>query len=146
MNTLNLIFKEFDALLAQHKTLSKIKCIGDCYMAAGGIFDDTSNPAQHAKDMVSFCSHSILKIAELDGTLNEQLRIRAGINTGGPIVAGVSGTEKPMFEILGPTINMAQQMEHHGVPMMVHISRPVYELIYGGSFDVKERKDIHISR
>lgn len=68
-----------------------------------------------------------------------KLRIRVGINTGGPIMAGVIGTDKPTFEILGPAINMAQQMKHHGVPMKVHISRSVYQLIYGGPFNIKER-------
>jgi class 3 adenylate cyclase len=67
------------------------------------------------------------------------LRIRVGVNSGGPIVAGVLGVGKPTFEILGPAINMAQQMEHHGVPMMVHVSRAVYELVYGEAFDIKER-------
>ena len=144
MKTLNYIFKEDDALVAQHKTLSKIKCIGDCYMCAGGIFDEVNNPAQHAKEMVEFGLDAIRKLIEIDEVLNEQLRIRVGINTGGPIVAGVFTTGKPTFEILGPTINMAQQMEHHGVPMQVHVSRPVYELIYGGNFDIKERGEIEV--
>ena len=68
------------------------------------------------------------------------------MNTGRPIVAGVLGTEKPTFEILGPAINMAQQMEHHGVLMKVHISRSTYELIYGGSFVIKERGQIEIKK
>ena len=58
------------------------------------------------------CSLDLIfnKITELDEFLNETLRIRVGINNGGrPIVAGVLGTEKPTFEILGPTINIAQQ-------------------------------------
>jgi class 3 adenylate cyclase len=56
--------------------------------------------------------------------LSENLQIRVGVNTGGPIVAGVLGgigSGKPMFEILGPPINIAQQMEYHGVPMNVYI-------------------------
>ena len=76
--------------------------------------------------------------------LNETLQIRVGINTGGPIVAGVLGIGKPTFEILGPAINMAQQMEHHGVPMQVHVSRSVYELIYGDAFTIKERGQIEV--
>jgi class 3 adenylate cyclase len=77
---------------------------------------------------------------DLNSELGEKLQIRVGINTGGPIVAGVlgGGVGKPTFEILGPAINLAQQMEHHGVPMAVHISRCVYELIYGDQFHVKE--------
>jgi class 3 adenylate cyclase len=81
--------------------------------------------------------------------LNEQLKIRVGVNTGGPIITGVlggTGSGKPTFETLGPAINMAQQMEHCGVPMQVHISRAVYELIYGGEFKVAERGTIQISQ
>jgi class 3 adenylate cyclase len=68
-----------------------------------------------------------------------------GVNTGGPIVVGVLGIGKPTFEILGPAINMAQQMEHHGVPMHVHVSRAVYELVYGEAFHIKERGETQIN-
>ena len=84
------------------------------------------------------------KIGSINESLEQNLRIRVGVNAGGPIVAGVLGTDKPTFEIFGPAINMAQQMEHNGVPMQVHISRPVYELIYGGNFDIKERGEIDV--
>ncbi|OHT13831.1 Adenylate and Guanylate cyclase catalytic domain containing protein [Tritrichomonas foetus] len=144
MKTLNMLFKEFDALTQIHSTMTKIKCIGDCYMAAGGIFMEVNQPAVHAKDVVEFGLDAIQAVLDLDEKINESLRIRVGINTGGPIVAGVLGTEKPTFEILGPTINMAQQMEHHGVPMKVHISRAVYELIYGGNFKIQERGEVEI--
>ncbi|OHS96775.1 Adenylate and Guanylate cyclase catalytic domain containing protein [Tritrichomonas foetus] len=144
MKTLNLLFKEYDALVAVHTTMTKIKCIGDCYMAAGGIFAEINQPAVHAKDVVEFGLDAIESLEELNVKIDQKLQIRVGINTGGPIVAGVLGTEKPTFEILGPTINMAQQMEHHGIPMKVHISRAVYELIYGGNFEVKERGEIEI--
>jgi class 3 adenylate cyclase len=96
---------------------------------------------------VSFGLDSLDSIRELDDEQNEKLEIRVGINTGGPIVAGVlcGGVGKPTFEILGPSINMAQQMEHHGVPMQVHVSRAVYELIYGDQFIVKERGQIEVN-
>ncbi|EAY14786.1 Adenylate and Guanylate cyclase catalytic domain containing protein [Trichomonas vaginalis G3] len=144
MRMLNILFKEFDAITNSHKTMTKIKCIGDCYMAAGGIFDEVNQPAVHAREVVEFGTQVIKKILEIDENENESLRIRVGINTGGPIVAGVIGTEKPTFEILGPAINIAHEMEHHGVPMKVHISRPVYELIYGQQFDIKERGEIDV--
>ena len=144
MQTLNRLFRMFDARLAPHETMTKIKCIGDCYMAAGGIFSEINQPAVHAKEVCEFGLESIDAIEENNREHDMSLRIRVGINTGGPIVAGVLGTEKPTFEILGPAINMAQQMEHNGVPMKVHISRSVYELIYGGSFNVKERGQIQI--
>ncbi|OHT15784.1 Adenylate and Guanylate cyclase catalytic domain containing protein [Tritrichomonas foetus] len=144
MSTLNLMYKYFDSALSHGKTLTKIKCIGDCYMAAGGIFTEMNQPAIHAKEAVEFGLSAIESIEQLNKEKNESLKIRVGINTGGPIVAGVLGTEKPTFEILGPAINMAQQMEHNGMPMLVHISRSVYELIYSGSFKIKERGQISI--
>ena len=144
MATLNSLFKEFDALVASHITMTKIKCIGDCYMAAGGIFADVNQPAVHAKEVVDFGLDAIGAVKKINEALNESLRIRVGVNSGGPIVAGVLGVGKPTFEILGPAINMAQQMEHHGVPMQVHISRLVYELIYGDQFVVKERGQIEV--
>ncbi|OHS95554.1 Adenylate and Guanylate cyclase catalytic domain containing protein [Tritrichomonas foetus] len=144
MKTLTLLFKYFDSSTASHSTMTKCKCIGDCYMAAGGIFADVNQPAVHAKDVVEFGLEALDNIVRLNKEINESLQIRVGINTGGPLVAGVLGTEKPTFEILGPTINMAQQMEHHGVPMKVHISRSVYELIYGSNFKIQERGQIEI--
>ena len=144
MATLNKLFKALDRLVLIHSTMTKIKCIGDCYMCAGGIFAEINQPAEHAKDVVEFGLDSIQALLDLNAQIDQNLRIRVGVNTGGPIIAGVLGTAKPTFEILGPAINMAQQMEHHGVPMKVHVSRSVYELIYGGNFIVKERGEVEI--
>ena len=144
MSTLNLLFMKNDNLVAKYPTMTKIKCIGDCYMAAGGVFAEVNQPAVHAKEVVNFGLDALDAISDLNKELNESLRIRVGVNTGGPIVAGVLGIGKPTFEILGPAINMAQQMEHHGVPSQVHVSRSVYELIYGDAFKIKERGQIEV--
>ncbi|OHT16171.1 Adenylate and Guanylate cyclase catalytic domain containing protein [Tritrichomonas foetus] len=146
MLTLNNMFTRFDEIVYSKPTMTKIKCIGDCYMAAGGIFSEVDQPSIHAKEVVEFGIEAIDSIKEMNSEINQKLRIRVGVNTGGPIVAGVLGTRKPTFEILGPAINMAQQMEHHGVPMKVHISRPVYEMIYGDSFSIQERGEIETKK
>jgi class 3 adenylate cyclase len=145
MATLNALFKKFDERLGKRATMTKMKCIGDCYMSAAGIFSEVNQPAVHAKDMVAFGLDAIDAIRQLNREVNQSLRIRVGVNTGGPIVAGVLGVGKPTFEILGPAINMAQQMEHHGVPMQVHVSRAVYELVYGDTFQIKERGEVEIN-
>jgi class 3 adenylate cyclase/PAS domain-containing protein len=147
MMTLNSMFKKFDSNCNNYNMMTRIKCIGDCYMGAGGVFAEVNQPAQHAKQVVSFGIDCLDSVEELNHELGEKLQIRVGVNTGGPIVAGVLGgigSGKPTFEILGPAINMAQQMEHHGVPGQVHISRQVYELIYGGEFKVAERGSIEV--
>jgi class 3 adenylate cyclase len=126
--------------------MMRIKCIGDCYVAAGGVFSEVNQPMEHAKQVVQFGLDCLQSVGELNQELGESLQIRVGINTGGPIVAGVlgGGAAKPTFEIIGSSINMAQQMEHHGVPMQVHISRSVYELVFGEQFVVKERGSIEV--
>ncbi|KAK8881515.1 hypothetical protein M9Y10_004253 [Tritrichomonas musculus] len=144
MSTLNNLFRRFDAACAKQPTMTKIKCIGDCYMGAGGVFAEVNQPAVHAKEIVQFGLDSLQCVLDLNDELNEKLQIRVGVNTGGPIVAGVLGIGKPTFEIIGPAINMAQQMEHHGVPMQVHVSRSVYELIYGDAFVIKERGVVEV--
>jgi class 3 adenylate cyclase len=149
MSTLNLLFIEFDSLLAQYETLTKIKCIGDCYMAAGGIFEGPNgfcSPVQHASEMIKFGIGAIHAIEKVNGEINQHLRIRVGINTGGPIVAGVLGVDRPTFEIFGPAINMAQQMEHHGVPMHVHISKNVFDLVFAENFKIKPRGEIEVKQ
>jgi class 3 adenylate cyclase len=143
--TLNNMFKKLDFWCNTYLTMTRIKCIGDCYVAAG-VFFEVNQPAEHAKQVVSFGLDALDSVTELNKDLNELLEVRVGVNTGGPIVAGVLEGRfgKPTFEILGSSINMAQQMEHYGVPMNVHISRAVHELIYGDPFVVKERGPIDV--
>ena len=113
-------------------------------MAAGGIFAELNQPAIHAKEVVSFGLQCIKEIVVINKEIHQNLKVRIGVNTGGPIVAGVLGIGKPTFEILGPAINRAQQMEQNGMPMMVHISMPVYELICGFNFKFENRRSIRI--
>jgi class 3 adenylate cyclase/PAS domain-containing protein len=134
MSTLNDMFKKFDEILATQPTMTKIKCIGDCYMAAGGIFGNDQATQNHAIEVVTFGLQAIVALRELNVELGERLEIRVGVNTGGPIVAGVLGIGKPTFEILGPAINMAQQMEHTGKPMLVHVSEATYMSVRAGPF------------
>ena len=144
MKTLNKMFAVFDKCLSQHDRMIKIKCIGDCYMAAGGIFDEVNQPAEHCKQAISFCLEAISSLELFNIENKQSLRIRAGINCGGPITAGVLGVEKPTFDILGPAISVAAMMEHHGVPMNVHIPQHMYELVYDQPFQFKERGDVEI--
>jgi len=144
MSTLNKLFAMYDKLLAKYPALTKIKCIGDCYMAAGGLFDDVHQPAVHTKQTISFCLDTILSMELFNIEHGTNLRIRVGVNCGGPIVAGVLGIDKPTFDILGPAISLAAAMEHHGIPMSVHIPQHVYELVYSENFRFKERGEIEL--
>jgi class 3 adenylate cyclase len=108
MMTLNNLFRRFDSNCSNYSTVTRIKCIGDCYMAAGGVFSEINQPAEHAKQVVSFGLDSLDSVEALNEELGERLQMRVGVNTGGPIVAGVigGGLGKPTFEIIGPAINL----------------------------------------
>jgi class 3 adenylate cyclase/PAS domain-containing protein len=139
MSTLNLFFEYLDEIISRLPTMTRIKCFGDCYMAAGGIFAEPNQPVVHAKEAIEFSLGALESLKKVNKEKETQLQIRIGVHTGGPIIAGVIGLGKPTFEILGSTIVTAQQMEHTGVPMKVQITRSVYELIYGTNFHVVER-------
>jgi class 3 adenylate cyclase len=144
VSTVNQLFMRFDSRLAQKSTRTKMKCMRDWYMAAGGIFCDVNKPVRHASEVGQFGLEAIKVIRDLNGELGEKLEIRVGANTGRPIVSGVLGIGKPTFEILGPAINMAQQMEHTRVRMAVQITRSVFELISPEGFNVRESGPVEI--
>jgi class 3 adenylate cyclase len=54
--------------------------------------------------------------------------LRIGINTG-PVVAGIVGTRKFAYDILGDTVNTASRMETSGETGKVNISGATYEKV-----------------
>jgi class 3 adenylate cyclase len=111
MSTLNLFFSYLDKIISSLPTMERIKLIGDCCVAAGGIFSEPNIPTVHAQEAVTFGLNALELIKRVNKEKKTNLQIRVGIHTGGPIIAGVIGLGKPIFEILGPTVVMAEQME-----------------------------------
>ena len=84
-------------------------------------------------------------IDELNEQLNANLMVRIGVNSGGPIIAGVLGTEKPLFDIIGDTINVASRLQSTDIPGNVQISKGTYELIAAEDrFNIEERGEIYL--
>jgi adenylate cyclase len=59
---------------------------------------------------------------------NRQLSFRIGINSG-PVVAGVIGRKKFIYDLWGEAVNLASRMESHGRSHAIQITRSTYELI-----------------
>lgn len=97
------------------------------------------------QEALNFGIDCIEAVQQINRDFDQNLAIRVGVNTGGPLVAGVLGMGKPTFEIFGPVIEIAGAMEHHGVKNQVQISRHVYELVYGDLFVIKERELIEVN-
>ncbi|TGN02695.1 ammonium transporter [Leptospira dzoumogneensis] len=136
---LNEVFSHFD-ILAEKYGLEKIKTIGDAYMAVGGLpLPNEAHPllvAHMAWDMKELLSKFKLK------KMGTKLRMRIGINTG-PVVAGVIGTKKFIYDIWGDAVNLASRMESHGVPGEIQVTESTAELIKT-DFALTERGEIKV--
>lgn len=138
INCLNQVFSTFDRLAEKHH-LEKIKTIGDAYMVVGGVPVPQSNHAESVADMALEMRSSM---AHALGPLGERLEIRIGINTG-PVIAGVIGTKKFIYDLWGDAVNIASRMESHGVPGSIQVTDSTYERLKD-RYHFEERGSIHI--
>ncbi len=144
VETVGFYFSRFDEIMEKYG-LEKIKTIGDAYMCAGGLHQQT---ADHAHKMVSAALEIVHFVEETKNDVAANAMsfdIRIGINTG-PVVAGVVGTKKFAYDIWGDTVNVAARMETLSDPGKINVSEATYELIkdswnctYRGEIEVKNR-------
>ena len=135
---LDLLFSHFDEL-AEEYGLEKIKTIGDCYMVAAGVPTPRSDHA-HALARVGFAMLAALREHEELAALGLELRI--GINSG-PVVAGVIGRKRFLYDLWGDAVNTASRMESHGAPGRIQVTRATYELLVD-EFDCEPRGTIYV--
>jgi adenylate cyclase len=135
---LNEIFSTFDELTEKHG-LEKIKTIGDAYMVAGGIPIERPD---HAEASAEMALDMLVAIDELNVKLEASFDLRIGINSG-PVVAGVIGTKKFIYDLWGNAVNTASRMESHGVPGRIQVSFYTYELLRD-KYEFEERGSIDI--
>jgi len=120
---LNEVFTYFD-LLVEKYGLEKIKTIGDCYMVASGVPRPRPDHAQ-ALTRMALEMRDYVSQHEFQG---RKLTFRIGLNSG-PMVAGVIGRKKFIYDLWGDAVNTASRMESHGHEGIIQITRGTYELI-----------------
>ena len=124
VDLLNEIFSSFD-LLTQKYGLEKIKTIGDAYMVAGGIPTPRNDHAQAIANLALDMQQAITRFNQEH---NENFSIRIGIHTG-PVVAGVIGIKKFIYDLWGDTVNTASRMESHGLAGCIQVTDTTYNLL-----------------
>jgi class 3 adenylate cyclase len=124
LEILSSVFEGFDAAVQAHG-LEKIKTIGDAYMVAGGL------PAplpDHAQRTAALAIDMLDIVQRTRASLGIDLKARIGIHTG-PVVAGVIGRHKFIYDVWGDTVNTASRMESFGAPGRIHVSGETYRLL-----------------
>ncbi len=137
-------FSKFDKIIDAYG-LEKIKTIGDAYMCAGGLPNES---ADHAVKIIQAAFEIQQFVKESKERKDEKIahfEIRIGINTG-PVVAGVVGEKKFAYDIWGDTVNVASRMESNSRAGMINISENTFKLVenyfdceYRGKIDVKNK-------
>ncbi len=115
---LNKMFSMFDER-AQREGIEKIKTIGDAYMAATGLTQESDNDG--AAKMIHFAEGLLDDVRLFNESSPVKLQLRLGINSGS-LVAGVIGKTKFIYDIWGDTVNVASRMESTGLPMRIHVT------------------------
>ncbi|MGE5148475.1 MAG: adenylate/guanylate cyclase domain-containing protein, partial [Rhodospirillaceae bacterium] len=141
---LNGLFTRFDQA-AQELGIEKIKTVGDAYMAVCGlphpVPDHADRMVRMAIRMVHICREHALEN-------RVPFRLRIGINSG-PVVAGVIGRSKYIYDLWGDTVNLASRMESAGVADSIQVTRSVYDQLKDryvfearGTLDIKGKGEV----
>lgn len=139
MENLSMVFAAFDNSAAKYELITKIKLISDVYMASANLFAQEENSQGHETQTIQFALDVLNDLDEVNGALDSNLSIRIGINTDEPLIAGVLGTDKPVFDIVGDTINVAARLQSNAIHNTIQISQTTYDAVVGMNFNIEQR-------
>jgi class 3 adenylate cyclase len=126
IDDLHMYFSEFDDIVARHG-LEKLKTIGDAYMCAGGLMNNSKDHAVRtclaALEIQHYMARENRK-RQAKGQTPWSLRV--GIHTGN-VMSGVVGKNKFTYDVWGDSVNVAARMESAGEAGKVNVSESTYQ-------------------
>ncbi len=139
VTVLNDVFTVFDRLVDQ-AGLEKVKTIGDAYMVVGGLPDVGGDHAGRVARLALAVGEQVDGIA---ACRRLGIKFRIGVHSG-PVIAGVIGEKKFIYDVWGDTVNVASRMESTGLPGRIQVSealqlrlRDRFRFEARGTIDVK---------
>jgi adenylate cyclase len=132
------LFSRFDELAATCG-VEKIKTIGDSYMAVAGAPEPRDD---HAQAAMALARGMLDSLAEARDPLSLALELRIGLASG-PVVGGVIGQKRILFDLWGDTVNIASRMESSGVPGRIQVA-PSTRALLRESWSFEERDAVEV--
>lgn len=137
---------DFDELLEDPRfaSVEKIKTVGATYMAAAGLNHEQLRargeaPEDSVCELVEFAFAMKKKLEEINGDAFNNFQLRVGICSG-PLVSGVIGARKPVYDIWGNTVNVASRMDSTGENWRVQVPENTAELLCARGYSCKVSK------
>ncbi|XP_053206968.1 adenylate cyclase type 6-like isoform X2 [Panonychus citri] len=144
---LNEIIFDFDQLLDEDRfrSIEKIKTISSTYMAAAGLSpkDQNKSAANHLTCLIEYTFAMKESLEEVNKHSFNNFKLRAGISFG-PLVGGVIGAKKPVFDIWGNTVNEASRMDSTGQLDHIQVPRSAAEILEEEGYRVQYRGAIPV--
>ena len=139
VGTLNEVFSRFDQLSVDFG-VEKIKTIGDAYMAAAGLLDRRED---HVDAAVRLGLGMLAALDEVNSATGNTWSMRVGVHAG-PVMAGIIGTRKYVYDVWGDTVNTASRLQTTAPPGTVHLTRSVAERLDPDSFTLEGHDSVEL--
>jgi adenylate cyclase len=127
------LFTRFDELAAS-AGVEKIKTIGDAYMAVAGAPEPRSD---HGAAAIDLAIGMLDALADVRDRWEVALELRIGLASG-PVVGGVIGQRRILFDLWGDTVNVASRMQSSGVPGRINVAQSTRDLAGNHAFEERD--------